>query len=193
MTSEDVQASVEAGQALVPMLRDVGVDLRFRVVPSAVLANLVNASNFDIEVQRVTNPAPDIHMGDYGPVSADEPTWHQAGPGGRTLLPFEEQMAVLMDEARFTTDATRRGEIFYELLRLSTENVYTVGLYESRRGIAVNKRLRNFPSDLPTYLYEWGIENMPWLAWAPAEEQIAPRFLDLIPTAEAYTGRAWGE
>jgi peptide/nickel transport system substrate-binding protein len=192
ITSEDVQSAVEAGQALVPMLREVGIDIRFRVVPSAVLANLENASNFDMQVERLTNPAPDIHMGDYGPSSVDDPFWHQGGPGGqRSLLPFEEEMASLMQEARFTTDPARRGEIFRELLRLSTENVYTIGLYEARRGIAVNKRLKNIPDDLPTYQYEWGMENMPWLAWTPTEEQITPRFLELIPTAEDYQDRAW--
>ncbi|CAA9587245.1 MAG: hypothetical protein AVDCRST_MAG86-3969 [uncultured Truepera sp.] len=193
VAGEDVQAAVEAGQALVPLFRAVGIDLRFRVLPGPTVLNLVNTSDFDMIVDRIDVPTPDVQPGLYGPATADEPAWHQAGPEGRTLLPFEEEMVTLLEEARFTTDPARRLEIFHEVLRLSTENVYTIGLYEARRGLAVNKRLKNIPDDLPTFQYEWGMENIPWLAWTAAEEQIAPRFLDLIPTAQDYQDRAWNQ
>ncbi len=191
ITGEDQQASVEAGQALVPLFRAIGIDLRFRVLSGPTVTNLVNTSAFDMNVGRIDVPTPDIQPGIYAPATADEPVWHQAGTAGRTLLPFEEEMAALVEEARFSTDPARRLEIYNEVLKLSTDNVYTVGLYEARRGLAVNKRLRNVPDDLPTFQYAWGMENMPWLAWTPAEEQIAPRFLDQIPTAEEYQNRAW--
>lgn len=191
ITGEDQQASVEAGQALVPLFRAIGIDLRFRVLPGPTVTNLVNVSDFDMQIARQDVPTPDVQPGLYAPASADEPTWHQAGAEGRTLLPFEEEMAALVEEGRFTTDPGRRLEIYSEVNRLSTENVYTLGLYEARSGLAVNKRIRNVPDDLPTFQYAWGMENMPWLAWTPIEEQIAPRFLDQIPTAEDYQGRAW--
>ena len=190
VAAADVQAAVEAGQALVPLFRSVGIDLRFRVLPGPTVTNLVNTSDFDMVITRQDVPTPDVRPGLYGPASADEPTWHQAGPEGRTLLPFEKEMATLIDESRFTTDPARRTEIFHEVLKLSTDNVYTIGLYEARRGLAVNKRLKNIPDDLPTFQYEWGMENMPWLSWTAADEQIAPRFLNLIPTPKNYQARA---
>ena len=190
ITSEDQQASVEAGQALVPLFRDVGIDLRFRVLPRPTVTNLVNSADYDMQIARIDVPTPDVQPGLYGPATADEPDWHQSGPEGRTLLPFEEEMATLLEEARFTTDPARRTEIFREVLRLSTENVYTIGIYEARRGLAVNKRLKNIPDDLPTFQYEWGMESMPWLAWTAEDEQIEPRFLNLIPTAQSYQNRA---
>ena len=116
LAGEDVQAAVEAGQALVPLFRNVGIDLRFRVLPSPTVTNLVNTSDFDMVVTRQDVPTPDVRPGLYGPASADEPTWHQAGPEGRTLLPFEKEMATLIEESRFTTDPARRTEIFHEIL-----------------------------------------------------------------------------
>jgi len=191
IAGEDVQAAVEAGQALVPLFRQIGIDLRFRVLPGPTVDNTITNSAFDMTVSRVDSPTPDVQMGVFGPASSDEPDWHQAGPEGRVLLPFEETMADLFEEARFASDPTRRTEIFKEVLALSTENVYTIGLYEARRGLAVNKRLKNIPDDLPTFQYEWGMENMPWLVWTAEDEQIVPRFLNLIPTAQSYQNRAW--
>lgn len=190
-TGEDAQASVEAGQALVPMLREVGIDLRLRVVTGPSLTDRINTGNFDMVIQRIDSPTPDVQMGTFGPAAADEPDWHQAGPDGRELLPFEVRMEELFTELAFATDAGRRTEILHEVLQLHTENVYTLGLYEARAGLAVHNRLRNIPDDLPTFMYEWGMENMPWVAWAPVDEQIAPRFLDDIPTPESYQGRDW--
>jgi peptide/nickel transport system substrate-binding protein len=191
LTGEDQQAAVEAGQALVSLFREVGIDLRLRVMTGPTVTNRVDTGNFDIVIHRIDTPTPDVQMGTYGPASADEPAWHQSGPGGRELLPFEQRMEELLIEAQFEPDAERRAEIFHEILQLHTDNIYTLGLYEARAGLAVHRRLRNIPDDLPTFMYEWGMENMPWVAWTATEEQIAPRFLDRIPTAAAYQNRAW--
>lgn len=193
MVGEDQVASVEAAQALVALFRNIGIDLRIRVVSGPIGADRQNAGTWELMISRVDQPTPDIHMGTYGPSTVDNPVWHRGGPGGRDLLPFEQEMADLLEEAQFTSDAARRTEIFREVLRLSTENVYTIGLYQARRGLAVHNRIRNIPEDLPTYMFEWGMENMPWLAWTPEGEQFTPRYLHLIPTSETYQNRAWQE
>jgi peptide/nickel transport system substrate-binding protein len=193
LVSEDATASVEAGQALIALFREVDIDLRLRPLTSGALNTQINSGEFDVLIFRIDSPTPDVQMGDFGPVTENDPQWHQAGPGGRELLPFEEQMAELFNEARFTADPVRRTEIFHEILDLHLANIYTLGLYEARAGLAVHKRLRNIPDDLPTFQYEWGMENMPWLAWTAPEEQIAPRFLEYIPTAEDYENRDWNQ
>lgn len=191
IAGESQAASVAAGQALVSLFRDVGIDLRLRPLEGGALNSLVNSGNFDLYISRLDQPTPDIHMATFGPASSEDPVWHQPGPGGRELLDFEITMEELMEEARSTVDPERRTEIFHELLDLHVGNLYTLGLYEARAGLAVHNRLRNIPDDLPTFAYEWGMEHMPWIAWTPEELQIAPRFLDRIPTAESYQNRFW--
>jgi len=191
ITTEDQQAAVEAGQALVTLMRDVGIDMRLRVLTGPTFNSLINAGDFDAVIARVDQPTPDIQMGVYGPASLEEPDWHRAGPGGRILLPFEQRIEEILTAMRFETDAERRTELMQEALQLHTDNIYTLGLYEARGGLAVHNRLRNVPDDLPTYMYEWGMEHMPWIAFTATEEQVAPRFLDRIPTDEAYQNRAW--
>ncbi len=191
LMNEDAQAAIEMAQAVESLFRDVGIDLRLRVVPGPTFLSRVDVGNFDMVSQRVDQPTPDVHAGVYLPASLDEPDWHQAGPGERVLLPFEQRLEEIVTEVTFETDATRRTELLHEALKLHTDNIYTLGGYEARGGLAVHKRLRNVPDDLPTFMYEWGMEMMPWIAWAATDEQFAPRFLDRIPTEEAYQNRAW--
>ena len=191
LMNEDAQAATEMAQAMVSLFRDVGIDLRLRVVPGPTYLSRIDAGNFDMVSQRVDQPTPDVHAGVYLPASLDEPDWHQAGPGERVLLPFEERLAEIVQEVTFETDATRRTELLHEALQLHTDNIYTLGGYEARGGLAVHKRLRNVPDDLPTFMYEWGMEMMPWIAWTATDEQVAPRFTDRIPTEQAYQDRAW--
>ena len=64
-------------------------------------------------------------------------------------MPFEERIRELMMEARTELDAGRRADIFVEILRLYTENIYSVGLYEAQRGLGIAKRFRNVQPDVP--------------------------------------------
>jgi len=191
ISPEDQAAAVEVGQALVPLMRDIGIDFRFRVLTPTAFNVREDTANFDVIVSRVDQPTPEIQMGVYGPVTADDPRWHQSGPEERVLLDFEARIEEILQQARFESDAAVLTELMQEALELHIDNLYTIGLYEARDGLAVHTRLRNVPDDLPTYLYEWGMEHMPWIAFTGAEEQIAPRFLDRIPTDEAYQNRTW--
>ena len=191
ISPEDQAAAVEVGQALVPLMRDIGIDFRFRVLTPTAFNVREDTANFDVIVSRVDQPTPEIQMGVYGPITADDPRWHQSGPEDRVLLDFEARIEEILQQVRLESDAALVAELMQEALKLHVDNLYTIGLYEARDGLAVHTRLRNVPDDLPTYLYEWGMEHMPWIAFTRAEEQIAPRFLDRIPTAEAYQNRAW--
>ncbi len=193
VVGEDAAANVEIAEALQPMLRRVGIDLRVRVMAGTVVANRVDGGNFEMTMMRLDSTIPHIHTPSFGPIFDTSPSWHQAGPGGeRYLLPFEEQMRELMQEARVTPDTERQMEIFHEVLQLSTENVYAVGVYEVRRGLGLHNRIRNVQPDIPSYMYNWTVSSMPiQIVYVPAELQFETRFQHLIPTAESYTNRVW--
>jgi peptide/nickel transport system substrate-binding protein len=107
-------------------------------------------------------------------------------------MPFEERIRELMMEARTELDAGRRADIFVEILRLYTENIYSIGLYEAQRGLGIAKRFRNVQPDVPAYLYDWLDKNIPLqIVWVPEEMQYQPKFKEHIPTAESYQNRSW--
>jgi peptide/nickel transport system substrate-binding protein len=191
LVSGDQSAQQAAAEAIQALYRDVGIDLRINVLDGATKLDQRNASQFDLSFERVDSSVPDKDPNTFGPASAESPAWHRPGPEGRELMPFEEEMAALFDEAKFTADANRRKEIFTEILRLSTENIYTIGVYEARRGLGMHKRVQNVADDMPTYLYEWGLSYTYDYVWTPADQQFPVRFTDLIPTAEDYQNRFW--
>lgn len=190
---EDQAASVEAAEFIQPMLRSVGIDLRVRIMTGPVVTNRVDSGHFHFHIVRLDSTTPFIHMSLFGPITDNSPSWHQAGPEGeRFLMPFEERIRELMMEARTELDAGRRADIFVEILRLYTENIYSIGLYEAQRGLGIAKRFRNVQPDVPAYLYDWLDKNIPLqIVWVPEEMQYQPKFKEHIPTAESYQNRSW--
>lgn len=193
ITGEDQSAAVEAAEALVPMFREVGIDLRVKVLKGPVVNAKINGANFEAYLSRMDTATPFVNMDTFGPVYDDSPSWHIAGPGGeRELLPFEKRIREIMLESRTSTDLKRRKEIFTEVLKLYTENVYSIGLYEARRGLAIHNRLRNVQPDVPIFLYNWNLSNFPvQIIWVRPEDQFEELYQQYIPTAEDYQGRSW--
>jgi peptide/nickel transport system substrate-binding protein len=193
IVGEDQAASVEAAEFIQPMLRSAGIDVRVRVMAGPVVTNRVDSGKFHFNIARLDSTTPFVHMGSFGPIDTGSPSWHRAGPGGeRFLMPFEEEIRKLMIESRTEADAAQRQEIYVEILRLYTENLYSVGLYESQRGLGIAKRFRNVQPDVPAYLYDWLDKNIPLqIVWVPKELQNKPLFKEHIPTAESYRNRSW--
>ncbi len=190
LAGQDVAAAVEAGQALVSLFRDVGIDLRLRVLTGPVLSELVNGARFDMVITRVDRPTPDIDPATLAPWAWTTLRGTRRAPAGRgSSFPLRRRWRRSSKRPSLPQILSGSGRSTAAFLQLSTENIYTLGLYEARRGLAVHKRLKNIPDDLPTFMYEWGMENMPWIAWVAPEDQFAPRFQNLIPTPDDYAAK----
>lgn len=191
--NEDAAAAVRIAEGLQPTWRRIGIDLRVRTMSGPAMSTRIDSGTFDLAMDRLDTAVPNVHMAEFGPIFDTSPDWHQAGPGGeRDLLPFEVRIRELMQEARVTPDLDRQMEIFQEILALSTENVYSVGVYEVRRGLGLHNRIRNVQPDIPSYMYNWTIESMPvQIVYVPRDLQFNTRFTDLIPTEDDYTDRIW--
>ncbi len=193
IVGEDAAANVELAEIIQPMLRRVGIDLRVRVMAGTVVSSRIDAGNFEFTMNRLDTAVPTTHLGNFGPIFDTSPAFHQAGPGGeRELMPFEERIRELMQKSRVEPDAEVQMDIFHEVLELSTENLYTIGVYEVRRGLGLNKRIRNVQPDVPSYMYNWTINSIPvQIVYVPQDLQHETRFQHLIPTAEFYENRLW--
>lgn len=183
---EDQTASVDVGEALVPLFRDIGVRLMLKVLKSVTLSAKVNAGEYESEITRDDSlvQIPDILLHALGPVTDTTPVWHQAGPNGeRDLLPFEIRIRDLSTQLKTETSIAKIREMFSEIQHLWTENIYRIGTYKMRAGWGVSKRIKNIPENCPPKLYEYFETNcLPFQAWVPKEEQLPEQFPDLIPT-----------
>lgn len=185
---------VSIGEALLPAFRDAGIDLRLKPLKRALLTARENIGDFEIDIVRNDSAAtPWLHPKSIGPMGVSSPAWHLAGVGGeRDLLPFEMEIGALLASTATMTSATGRKETFAEILTLYTENIYTVGIVESRMGLGYAKRFRNEPSDFP--IRGFGTEDTAvpiGIRWTPKDQQLETLFQNLIPTLETYGTQAW--
>lgn len=190
IASEDEAASVAMLDPLVSLFRGVGIDLRAKVFKEPVYRSKLNAGDFDMAIERVDWLATPFQNPErIGPISDTAPRWHIAGPGGqRELFPFEQRIVELLKSSATEESAAKRKGIFREIQRLATDNLYTIPIYQARRGLGIAKRFRNIPDDAPVHLYQWTINSTPNLmVWTPKEQQIASKYSDLIPTSEDYS------
>lgn len=195
LIGQDQAASLEAAEAMQPMFRDVGIDLRVKTVTGPNLTTRVDSGTFEMNLTRLDSAIPFIQMDLFGPVRANSPDWHQAGTGGeRNLLPFEQGILDLMVESQTTVSVERRYEIFQKVLEIYTKNIYSVGVYESRRGTGIHKRIRNYQPDIPPYLYNWTISSIPvQILYVEKGDQFQTKFKSSIPTKANYSLTSWNK
>ena len=185
---------IQVVEAMMPMFEEGGIDLNLRVLESGIYSSKRNAGEWEATIGRPTQTTtPFTSPGFVGPISASTPAWHLAGPGGeRNLMSFETVMGTLLEATATMASAEDRQQSFEEILKLYTENVYTVGLYQTLYIDLWPKRFRNRASDYPVYLYQWDVSNVPVsILWTAPEDQLTTQYSNLIPTPETYRAQAW--
>ena len=183
-------------EAIISMLRDVGIDLRIRT--TTAWYEQMASMDWDMLITGPYTVVPWHRPEWLGVVDSATPAWHRAGPGdARDLLAFEGQIRSLLASAAIAVDSAEMEYIFVEIQRIYSENVYTVPLYQQSEPMAHAARIRNYPADLPNQFLEWYHNNVPVeILWTPEELQIpADRYitdyLDVIPTPERYEELEW--
>jgi len=185
---------IQVVEAMLPMFEEGGIDLNLRVLEDGIYASKRNAGEWEASIGRPTQTTtPFTSPGFVGPISSGTPAWHLAGPGGeRNLMSFETVMGTLLESTATMSSPDDRRQSFEEILKLYTENVYTVGLYQTLYIDLWPKRFNNRPSDYPVYLYQWNVSNVPVsILWTAPEDQRTTQYSNLIPTPETYLAQAW--
>jgi peptide/nickel transport system substrate-binding protein len=184
MASEDAQEGVNLGQALVNTFAQVGIKVNFRPVTSAAILELNVSGEWETRINRVEHERvlPFAKPDDLVPLGKNAPAWHVEGDTPRQLQPFEEEMVDLLNQYLKENDLAKRKELINQLNQIWTENVYTLGIWVGRHGLALAKRFQNVPSGTPVFMYQWVEDN--YLAeaiWSPAEEQLEQVRPNTIP------------
>uniref|UniRef100_A0A7V4TKF1 ABC transporter substrate-binding protein n=1 Tax=Candidatus Caldatribacterium saccharofermentans TaxID=1454753 RepID=A0A7V4TKF1_9BACT len=176
---EDQTACIDIVEMLVSMFEAVGIRLVPKVVPATVGQAMDTAGEFEFNMARQDFlSAPYTVLASLAPVTAQTPNWHRAGPGDkRDLLPFEARMIEIVEALKYEVSYEKRKELFSELQKLWTENLYTIGVIEGIYNTAITKRFKNIPIGVPARLHQWFHLNvMQEQVWTPKEEQL-PEFL----------------
>lgn len=183
--NEDALESINIGEALVNNWGEVGIQVNFRPITSAVYDQEMRGSGeWDMHVRRSLQEyaLPFARCTDLAPIAKNAPHWHVEGEKPRQLQPFEEELVKIVEQYCVERDPAKRKELINQYNHIFTENVYNIGVFVSRYGLALAKRFQNVPPGSPVFLYNW-IEYsiMPEQVWTPADEQIEEIRPNTIP------------
>ncbi len=98
------------------------------------------------------------HLAPTGPQIA---FGHRANTAGELdLLPFEQEMVDLVNKFSASRDPAERVELIKQYQKVSTENVYEIGLTQYPGALMVNKRFANVPPGAPIFMFNWAEDNI---------------------------------
>jgi peptide/nickel transport system substrate-binding protein len=182
--NEDQQEGVNLGDALVNVFGQVGVKVNFRPVTSAAWEDIQQSGEWETHVWRVGQEfaLPFTRCSNLAPISKNQPAWHREGDQPRQLQPFEEELIDLVNQYCPEQDPVKRKELLNEYNHVFTENVYTIGIWVGRYGLALAKRFQNVPPGTPAFMYQWAESNyMLEQIWTPKDQQIEQLRPNTIP------------
>ncbi len=186
-TSEDQQETQAAGDAIVTLLRDVGIQVNSRPLNSAARTDQEQSGEWDMRMNREGQEfaVPFTRCTDLAPITKERPVWHRAGSEERELLDFEQELIDIVNQFCLEPDTEVRKELMAEYNQIYTENVYSIGVFVSRYGLAAAKRFNNIPAGMPVFMYNWTWENaMPEQVWVDPGEQIEQLRPGVVATYE---------
>ncbi|RWB56644.1 ABC transporter substrate-binding protein [Mesorhizobium sp.] len=89
-------------------------------------------------------------------------SWNHRAPenGEVDLMPFEKDLVDIVNKFVSTQDNDQRADLMKKFQKISTENVYNVGLTEYPGALIVNKRFSNIPQGTPIFMFNWAEDSI---------------------------------
>ncbi|PNH88232.1 alpha-galactoside-binding protein [Vibrio diazotrophicus] len=161
---------------LVSMMADVGIKLIPRILDGIQGDSARDSADFDWRLNRSDKEliVPMQRISLLAPVSKSGPYWHRGSENNpQVLLPFEEQLVEIAHKIVLENDPVKQNQLVRELNRITTENIYHVGLVAYPGALLVNKRIKNVPN-APIIAYQWAEDAvMRERFWVPKDKQIS--------------------
>ncbi|NIN50779.1 MAG: ABC transporter substrate-binding protein, partial [Gemmatimonadales bacterium] len=119
---EDAEATVDIGEALVPLMADVGIQINFRPMKGTAMGddNIAGCWEWHMWRSGQNHAVPYSRIEELGPTTKE---WgiHREGEEPRSLLPFEEELVDIINEFAQEPDDARRKELMFDYNRIWTE------------------------------------------------------------------------
>jgi len=188
----EVPACLTLSQAMVPLLRQVGIQVNLRRLASTGFRAVTETGRWELIMTRngQAYAVPFTRVVELAPITRQTPSWHREGAEPRRLQAFEADLVDIVNRFRTEADVAKRKELMARYNRIYTENVYSIGLVIGRYGLALAKRFRNTPHGAPVFLYQWTWDNVQAeQMWVRPDERIAEIMPGVVPLCGGGGGR----
>ncbi len=87
-------------------------------------------------------------------------------------MPFEKELVDIINKFTASQDSDERVNLMKQFQKISTEQVYTVGLTEYPGALIINKRFSNIPEGTPIFMFNWAEDSViRERLWVAADKQ----------------------
>ncbi|NTJ68310.1 ABC transporter substrate-binding protein [Agrobacterium rhizogenes] len=101
-------------------------------------------------------------------------SWNHRAPesGQLDLMPFEKDMVDIINKFTTSKDNDERVALMKQFQKISTGNLYNIGLTEYPGALIINKRFSNVPPGTPIFLFNWAEDSIiRERLWVAADKQ----------------------
>ena len=175
LVSNDYTTDKSLAEGVVAQLEKLGL----RVVINALSGNQRDDANysgrFDWMVRRNSTELASVvqNTEQLAPVGPRTSWNHRAGSDGKVdLMPFEKDMVDIVNKFTQTQNNDERVALMKQFQKISTENLYNIGLTEYPGALIINKRFSNVPPGTPIFLFNWAEDSLiRERLWVAADKQ----------------------
>jgi peptide/nickel transport system substrate-binding protein len=175
LVNNDYTTDKTLAEGVVGQMEKLGI----RVVINALSGNQRDDANysgrFDWMVQRNATELSSVvqNTEQLAPIGPRTSWDHRAPENGQVdLMPFEKDLVDIVNKFTSTQDNDKRAELMKQFQKVSTENVYNVGLTEYPGALIINKRFSNIPQGTPIFMFNWAEDSIiRERLWVAADKQ----------------------
>jgi peptide/nickel transport system substrate-binding protein len=171
LVNNDYSTDKSLAEGVVAQMQKLGI----RVVLNALVGPKRDEANysgrFDWMVQRNLTELTSVvqNTEQLAPVGPRTSWDHRAPQTGQVdMMPFEKDLVDIVNKFTASQDNDERAELMKKFQKISTENVYTIGLTEYPGALIINKRFSNIPQGTPIVMFNWAedaiIRERVWVA-----------------------------
>lgn len=163
LAQTDYQTDRNLAEGVVAMMEEAGLQVSLNLVSGNDSDALRDAGRYDWRIARnsselITVVQNTAQLASTGPRTSYS---HFANSEGELdLLPFEQEMADVVNAFISTNAPEERTELMKEFQNLYTENVYGMGLTQYPGALIINKRFQNIPEGAPIFMFNWAEDNI---------------------------------
>lgn len=175
LVSNDYTTDKSLAEGIVAQMEKLGIRVIINALDGPKRDDANYGGRFDWMVRRNSTELTSVvqNTEQLAPIGPRTSWNHRAGASGQVdLMPFEKDMVDIVNKFTNSQDNAERVALMKQYQKVSTENLYNIGLTEYPGALIINKRFSNIPPGTPIFMFNWAEDSViRERLWVAADKQ----------------------